>query len=65
MVNFWFPVLTAWGIKALVLRYGGGRLYRQLLPFFTGLIFGEFFSAGFWAIVDFFTGVRGHVIFSF
>jgi hypothetical protein len=65
MVNFWFPVLTAWGIKALVLRYGGGRLYRQLLPFFAGLIFGEFFSAGFWVIVDFFTGVRGHVIFSF
>ncbi|MFA0784575.1 DUF6785 family protein, partial [Fervidibacter sacchari] len=65
MINFWFPVLAAWGIKALVLRYGGGRLYRQLLPFFAGLIFGEFFSAGFWVILDLFTGVRGHVIFSF
>lgn len=65
MVNFWFSVLTAWGVKALVLRYGGGRLYRQLLPFFAGLIFGEFFSAGLWVIADFFTGVRGHVIFSF
>jgi len=65
MVNFWFPVLVAWGIKGLVLRYGGGRRYRQLLPFFSGLIFGEFFGAGFWVGVDFFTGVRGHVIFSF
>jgi hypothetical protein len=36
-----------------------------LLPFFSGLIFGEFFGAGFWVGVDFFTGVRGHVIFSF
>jgi len=65
MVNFWFSVLMAWAVKALVLRYGGGRLYRRWLPFFAGLIFGEFFSAGFWVIVDFFTGVRGHVIFSF
>ncbi len=65
MINFWFPVLVAWGLKVLVLRYGGGKLYRELLPFFSGLIFGEFFSAGFWVFVDFFTGVRGHVIFSF
>lgn len=65
MINFWFPVFVAWGLKALVLRYGGGKLYRTLLPFFLGLIFGEFFSAGFWVIVDLFTGVRGHVIFSF
>lgn len=65
MVNFWFSVLVAWAVKGLVLRYGGGRLYRQLLPFFAGLIFGEFFSAGFWVIVDFFTEVRGHVIFLF
>ncbi|MCS7265951.1 MAG: hypothetical protein NZ805_14100 [Armatimonadetes bacterium] len=65
MINFWFPVMVAWSIKALVLRYGGGKLYRNLLPFFLGLIFGEFFSAGFWVIVDLFTKVRGHVIFSF
>jgi len=65
MVNFWFPVLVAWAVKGLVLRYGGGNLYRRLLPFFLGLIFGEFFSAGFWVIVDLFTKVRGHVIFSF
>ncbi|MGQ9462248.1 MAG: DUF6785 family protein [Candidatus Fervidibacter sp.] len=65
MINFWFPVMVAWVVKGLVLRYGGGRLYRELLPFFLGLIFGEFFSAGFWVLVDFLMGVRGHVIFSF
>ncbi len=65
MINFWFPVFVAWTIKVLVLRYGGGRWYRLLLPLFSGLIFGEFFSAGFWVFVDLFTGVRGHVIFSF
>ncbi len=65
MINFWFPIMSGWAIKALVLHYGGGKLYRRSLPFFLGLIFGEFFSAGFWVIVDLFTGVRGHVIFSF
>ncbi len=65
MVNFWFPVLLAWVVKAIVLRYGGGKLYRRLLPAFLGCILAEFLSAGLWVIVDFFTGVRGHVIFSF
>jgi hypothetical protein len=65
MVNFWFPIFVGWLAKSLVMRYGGGRLYRQLIPGFLGLIFAEFLSAGLWVIIDFVAGVRGHEIFSF
>jgi len=56
----WFSVMIAWLIKFIVLKYGGARVYRQLRPFFLGLILGSFVSAGFWLIVDFFTGMTGN-----
>jgi len=65
MINFWFPIFLGWLIKSLVLRYGGARIYRQMIPGFLALILAEFFSAGLWVVVDYFTGVTGHEIFSF
>jgi len=65
MINFWFPIFLGWLFKSLVLRYGGARWYRQLRPGFLGLILAEFFSAGLWVVIDYFTGVTGHEIFSF
>jgi hypothetical protein len=44
--RLWLPVLVAWALKLLVLRYGGLRAYRQALPFFLGLVLGQF-AAGF------------------
>ena len=60
----WFPIFLAWMIKGLILKYGGIRTYRLMLPFFLGLILGEFTSAGLWVIVDGLTGITGHVIFN-
>lgn len=65
MINFWFPVFVGWVCKTLVLHYGGPRVYRRLLPGFLGLVLAEFAAAGLWVVVDFFTGVRGHEVFSF
>ena len=36
------PFFIAWAAKSLILRYGGMRLYRASLPFFLGLIVGDF-----------------------
>jgi hypothetical protein len=55
MTVMWLSILISWALKALILRYGGLRLYRTALPFFLGLVLGESFIAGFWAIVGLLT----------
>jgi hypothetical protein len=42
MAIAWFPLLIAWIIKSLVMRFGGLRVHRQVTPFFLGLMLGEF-----------------------
>jgi hypothetical protein len=56
----WFSIFVAWCIKAVVLKYGGPGLYRSTRPFFLGLIMGQIFVAGFWLVIDYFTGVVGN-----
>jgi hypothetical protein len=46
LFRLWFPIFLSWLAKSLILRYGGLRGYHVALPFFIGLILGEF-SAGF------------------
>jgi hypothetical protein len=48
---FWMPILVAWLLKSLVIRYGGMRLFVKVRPFFLGLIFGEFLAAVFWTLM--------------
>jgi hypothetical protein len=57
----WFSIFLAWMLKGLILKYGGINTYRIMLPFFLGLILGEFVSAGLWVIIDGLTGITGHV----
>ena len=55
----WFSVFVAWAIKGAVLKYGGLALFERLKPMFLGLIFGEAVVAGFWVVVDYYTGMQG------
>ncbi|MCC6446091.1 MAG: hypothetical protein IT210_21895 [Armatimonadetes bacterium] len=38
----WFPFFIAWLVKLLILRYGGLRFYHRALPFFLGLVLGDY-----------------------
>lgn len=49
---FWLDMLLAWILKVMVLRYGGGRGYARAMPFFLGLILGDFVTGSFWSIVS-------------
>lgn len=46
LFRLWLPIFVSWLAKSLILRYGGLTAYRRFLPFFLGLILGEF-SVGF------------------
>jgi len=47
----WFPTLLGWAAKALILRYGGTRVYRRGVPFFLGLILGDITTACVWSVL--------------
>jgi hypothetical protein len=58
--TYFFSVFLAWGIKALVLRLGGPRLYRATRPLFIGIVIGEAVSVGVWILIDCVAGMSGN-----
>lgn len=53
----WLPLLIAWTIKAVILRYGRAKMYRAAMPLFIGLVLGEFFVGSVWTLIGIFRGV--------
>lgn len=51
MSVLWVPMLIAWVVKILILRYGGLTIYRKCVPFFLGVILGECLMGGFWNLI--------------
>ncbi|MGD9121049.1 MAG: hypothetical protein PVG59_10225, partial [Desulfobacterales bacterium] len=51
----WFSFFIGWACNALCMRYGGVRLFKKMRNFFIGLIIGDFFMAGTWAIIGLFS----------
>jgi hypothetical protein len=47
---FWSHYFMAWLVKVIVLRYGGMRLYRRVLPFVFGLILGDVVTQSLWSL---------------
>ena len=48
----WMPMLIAWLLKGLTMRYGGLAAYRRFLPFFLGLIRGDCVMGSIWALIS-------------
>jgi hypothetical protein len=42
MALIWLPLFIAWVLKVIILRYGGRLGFQRSLPFFLGLIIGQF-----------------------
>ena len=46
----WGPLFIAWVCKSLLLRYGGRGGFQRSLPFFFGLMLGQFLTGSLWNI---------------
>jgi len=46
----WGPLFLAWVFKSLILRYGGRGGFHRSLPFFIGLMLGQFVVGSLWNI---------------
>jgi hypothetical protein len=49
--NIWMCLLISWLAKILLIKYGGVRAYRRAVPFFAGLVLGNFIIGGIWSIL--------------
>jgi len=49
---FWTCTLIAWVLKVGITRYGGHRAHQHSIPFFYGIILGEFLVGAFWSALS-------------
>lgn len=63
MEYMWCPFLIAWVAKLITLRYGGIKAYRAALPFFLGLILGDYVVPTLWGIFGMLTGYQQYMVF--
>ena len=51
-VNYiWFSLGVVWLLKLVLLKYGGRNAHRKAMPFFLGLILGQFTIGSLWTIL--------------
>ena len=62
---FWMAILIGWLLKFLIVRYGGVKLYRSAIPFFIGLILGDYIIAALWSLLGWILGVSTYRTFIF
>ena len=58
----WFPAFIAWFIKLFVLRFGGAKRFRQIAPFFLGLILGDYTLGSLWSISGIILKMPTHIV---
>ncbi|MDE0484079.1 MAG: hypothetical protein OXI67_15990 [Candidatus Poribacteria bacterium] len=52
MSDLWIPLLIALTLKWLILRHGGIKSYRRAVPFFLGLVLGDYLMGSTWSILN-------------
>ena len=63
MDYMWCPFLIAWLAKSVTVRYGGLRAYRTALPFFLGLMLGDYVVPTIWGMWGMVTGQQQYMAF--
>ena len=46
----WMPLFIAWLLKVAILRYGGRQGFSKNVPFFMGLVMGQFVVGSLWNV---------------
>lgn len=57
MYWLWCATFVGWLIKVLALRYGGIKGFRAGIPFFIGLILGDYVISCLWALLGLYLGI--------
>ena len=60
---FWFTFFISWALKAVILKYGKVKGYQRAIPFFLGLILGDFIAGGLWMVYGVLTHQQVYMIY--
>ncbi len=63
MTWLWCATLVGWGLKSIIIRYWGMKSYKRFIPFFIGLILGDYITGSVWAIYGSILGIRTYRAF--
>jgi hypothetical protein len=63
MDYFWFAFFISWFIKLLIVRFGGMKAHNGGIPFFLGLILGDYVVGSFWALYGPLNGMQTYKIY--
>jgi hypothetical protein len=63
MFLLWSGMLVCSITKLIILRFGGVKRYRQALPFFIGLLLGDYTIASIWSIIGTILGIPLYRVF--
>ena len=58
MSDLWLPLLICLCLKWGILRHGGVRSYRAVIPFFFGLILGDYVMGSLWSLAGIIFGTE-------
>ena len=59
----WFSIFLAWAAKRSIFALGGLKYNRIMLPFFLGLIFGQFSAGSLWSLIGIALGTSVYTMF--
>jgi len=58
ITRLWFSFFLGWGIKSLIMKYGGSDTYSNVRPFMIGLILGNLAAMVLWVMYGFYSGTQ-------
>jgi hypothetical protein len=63
MNYFWLCVFVAWLAKLCIIRYGGMNAHKRAIPFFLGLILGDYTIGALWSLLALYLGQPTYKIY--
>lgn len=63
MDYFWFAFFISWLIKLIIVRFGGMRAHNGGIPFFLGLVLGDYVAGSIWGLYGPINGLQSYKIY--
>jgi hypothetical protein len=64
LADIWFSVFLGWAIKITILKQAGFNAHRAAVPFFLGLVFGDYVVTGAWSVIGLIFHIPTYVLWS-